>query len=203
LGRLSQRAFGDVVTLLLERVGVARIGQVKRPGAHGSELHLSGRIPHITQPYLPGDDPKAGIPVAICVRKDGKDIGRERVITTADLHAHAREPVDVTYVTTRYREVHHVQGVPLHDVLARVELRLDERCKMDHLNFVVLAFSEDGYRVVLSWAEIDPEFGACAALLATRYNGRLLSRPTLVTPRDGRASRFVRGVCRLQLARIA
>jgi hypothetical protein len=149
------------------------------------------RVPEQRAPLLPDEVLVTG------------DIGRERVITTADLHAHAREPVDVPYVTTRYREVHHVQGVPLHDVLARVELRLDERCKMDHLNFVVLAFSEDGYRVVLSWAEIDPEFGACAALLATRYNGRLLSRPTLVTPRDGRASRFVRGVCRLQLARIA
>jgi len=79
LGRMSQRAFGDLVNLLFERMGVGRILQVKRPGAHGSELHLSGRIPHITQPYLPGDDPKAGIPIAICVRRDGKDIGRERV----------------------------------------------------------------------------------------------------------------------------
>lgn len=79
LGRMSQRAFGDLVSLLLERMGVARVTQVKRPGAHGSELHLSGRIPHITQPFLPGDDPKAGIPIGICVRRDGKDIGRERV----------------------------------------------------------------------------------------------------------------------------
>lgn len=79
LARMSQRAFGDLVSLLLERMGVGRITQVKRPGAHGSELHLSGRIPHITQPYLPGDDPKAGIPIGICVRRDGKDIGRERV----------------------------------------------------------------------------------------------------------------------------
>lgn len=47
------------------------------------------------------------------------DISHDWVITTADLHAHAREPVDVYYVTTRFREVHHVQGVPLHDLLAR------------------------------------------------------------------------------------
>jgi hypothetical protein len=52
----------------------------------------------------------------------------------------------VPYVTTWCREVHHVQGVPLHDVLTRVELRRDERCKVDHLNFVVLAFAGDGYR---------------------------------------------------------
>jgi len=40
---------------------------------------MAGRIPHVTQPYLPGDDPKAGVAVAICVRRDGKDLGRERV----------------------------------------------------------------------------------------------------------------------------
>lgn len=130
-------------------------------------------------------------------------IGGEQVIMTADLDVHASDPVDVHYVTRRRHEVHHVQGVPLHDVLARIELRLDERCKMDHLNFVVSASSEDGYRVVLSMAEIAPEFGACSALLATRYNGELLIRPTLVTPHDGQSSRFVRGLCRPQLARIA
>lgn len=79
IGRLPQRAFGDIVTVLLERVGVSRLTPVKRPGAHGAELHLSGRIPHITQPYLPGEDPRGGVTVGINVRRDGKDIGRERV----------------------------------------------------------------------------------------------------------------------------
>jgi hypothetical protein len=129
-------------------------------------------------------------------------IGREWLIETADLHAHAREPVDVQYVTTRCREVHHVQGVPLHEVLQRTGLHLREDHKMDHLNVVVLAQSEDGYRVLLSWAEVDPEFGACSALLATRYNGELLTRPTLVMPADGRAGRYVRRLCRLHLVRV-
>ena len=120
-------------------------------------------------------------------------IGREWLIETADLHAHAREPVDVQYVTTRCREVHHVQGVPLHEVLQRTGPHLREDHKMDHPNFVVLAQSEDGYRVLLSWAE----FGACSALLATRYNGELLTMPV-----DGRAGRYVRRLCRLHLVRV-
>lgn len=130
------------------------------------------------------------------------DISHDWVIATGELHAHAKSPVDVHYRTTRFREVHHVQGVLLHELLARVNLRLDKRHKMDHLSFVVLAHAEDGYRALLSWGEVDPEFGACAALLATRYNGVLLTRPTLVIPRDGRASRFVRGVRTLRVARI-
>ncbi|SDX73130.1 hypothetical protein SAMN05216215_101482 [Saccharopolyspora shandongensis] len=130
------------------------------------------------------------------------DIVHDWVIVTADLHAHAREPVNVRYVTRHAQEVHHVQGVPLHQLLARVSLRRDGRRKKDHLSFVVLARSEDDYQVVLSWAEIAPDLGACAALLATRYNGRLLTRPTLVVPHDGQANRYVRGVCRLQLVRV-
>ncbi|MCP2167539.1 molybdopterin-binding protein [Goodfellowiella coeruleoviolacea] len=131
------------------------------------------------------------------------DITRDWVFTTRDLHAHAREPVDVRYTTTRRREVHHVQGVPLHDVLSRVVLRQESDAKMERLSFVVAARAADGFRVVLSWAEVDPEFGACAALLATRYNGRLLTLPTLVVPGDGRSSRYVRDVCRLRLIRVA
>ncbi|MEU5697124.1 molybdopterin-binding protein [Actinosynnema sp. NPDC020468] len=130
------------------------------------------------------------------------DIGGDWVIATPDLHAHARDPVDVRYVTNRCDEVHHVQGVPLADLLGRLDLRVEPGHKMDRLNFVVLAHSEDGYRVVLSLAEVDPEFGGCSAILATRYNGRLLTRPTLVTPRDARSSRYVRGVCLLRVTRV-
>ena len=131
------------------------------------------------------------------------DINDEWVFRTSHLDAHAREPVNVEYRTTRVREVHQVQGVPLHDVLARVALRTSGGSKMDRLSFVVVACGADGFRVLLSWAEVDPEFGACSALLATRYNGRRLTRPTLVTPRDGRSSRYVRDVARLEIARVS
>jgi hypothetical protein len=70
---------------------------------------------------------------------------------------------------------------------------------MASLTVVVLAVAEDGFQVALSLAELYPEFGACAALPATRYNGELLARPTLVMPSDQRASRYVRGLARLRL----
>ncbi|MFD9700060.1 molybdopterin-binding protein [Lentzea sp. NPDC059081] len=130
------------------------------------------------------------------------DISDEWTFSTAHLDAHAREPVNVSYRTTRVREVHCVQGVPLHEVLRRVTLRVDEASKMDRLSFVVVATSQDGFRAVLSWAEVDPEFGSCSALLATRYNGRRLTRPTLVTPRDARSSRYVRDVARIEIHRV-
>lgn len=130
------------------------------------------------------------------------DAVAERVLDTADLDARACAVQEVRYVTRKCSEVHRVQGVPLYEVLAEIPPRLDERHKMGQLNAIVLALSEDGFQVVLSLAEIDPEFGACAAMLATRYNGELLERPTLVVPGDCRSSRYVRGVCRLSLVTI-
>jgi hypothetical protein len=66
----------------------------------------------------------------------------------------------------------------------------------------VLAFGQDGYQVTLSWGEVDVEFGACAALVATRYNNVLLQRPTLVLPHDGRGSRYVRMLSELRVLHI-
>ncbi|WP_406692536.1 molybdopterin-binding protein [Saccharopolyspora sp. ID03-671] len=130
------------------------------------------------------------------------DVADDKLIDTRDLDARAGEPLDVDYATRRIREVHRVRGVPLHEVLSELEPRWDRRHKMGRLNVVIVAISEDGFQVVLSLAEIDPEFGASGALLATRYNDETLRRPTLVLPGDGRASRYVRHLCRLRLVTV-
>ncbi|MCR6489077.1 molybdopterin-binding protein [Amycolatopsis sp. OK19-0408] len=126
-----------------------------------------------------------------------------RLIDVGDLRARSRVRLDVDYVTRRKRERHEVHGVHLYDVLREGPLPLDPRHKMSGLTVVVLAVSEDGFRVVLSLAEIDPEFGHCAALLATRYNGEDLPRPTLVMPSDLRASRYVRNLAELCLLTVS
>lgn len=69
LKRLSQRAVGELVTVLLGRIGVKNLSVVRRPGAHGSELHLAGEA----------SVGALSIPTAIMIRRDGKDLGRERV----------------------------------------------------------------------------------------------------------------------------
>ncbi len=123
-------------------------------------------------------------------------------MSTGELNSRAHGPVRVHYVTTKCDQFDAVHGVELHDVLSGIGLAVRDVSKMDHLRFAVLAHGQDGYQVVLSWAELDPEFGACAALLATRYNDRLLSRPTLVLPEDGRGGRYVRLVDRLHVIRL-
>jgi hypothetical protein len=55
--------------LLLERIGIKHLALVRRPGSHGSELHLQGRA----------TGPGGEIPTAIVLRRDGRELGRERV----------------------------------------------------------------------------------------------------------------------------
>jgi hypothetical protein len=69
LGQLPHRAIGELVVLLLERLGMGGLAQVRRAGAPGSELHLAGNTNGAT-----GD-----IRVAVVVRRDGREVGRERV----------------------------------------------------------------------------------------------------------------------------
>ncbi len=66
---LPQRAQGELIVVLLEQMGVEGLQSVRRPGTHGSELHLQGTL----------RSNGGAIPTAIVVRRDGKDIGRERV----------------------------------------------------------------------------------------------------------------------------
>jgi hypothetical protein len=121
------------------------------------------------------------------------------VVSTAELDRRARGPERVHYVTRSCDRMDEVQGVSLHDLLSGIGLALRDGHKMDHLNVVVLARSQDGYQVTLSWGEVDEEFGACAALLATRYNDVVLRRPTLVLPHDTRGSRYVRLLSELRV----
>jgi restriction endonuclease Mrr len=70
LQSLPPRALGDFFSLLLLQIGFDEIQPVRRQGAHNQELHLSA-----VARAASGD-----IPTAIIIRRDGRDIGRERVI---------------------------------------------------------------------------------------------------------------------------
>ena len=66
---LPHRALGELVMLLLEHAGFSELTQVRRPGAHGAELHLSGKA----------RTPAGDVRTALVVRRDGREVGRERV----------------------------------------------------------------------------------------------------------------------------
>lgn len=69
LGELPGHAFVEVCVLALERIGVGQLRAVRRAGAPPAESHFSGVL------RTPADE----IRLAIIVRRDGREVGRERV----------------------------------------------------------------------------------------------------------------------------
>jgi hypothetical protein len=66
---LPGHALIELVVLALERAGMANVKTVRRSGSPGGEAHFSAV-------HKTGSD---SIPTAIVIRKDGREIGRERV----------------------------------------------------------------------------------------------------------------------------
>jgi len=69
LQELPGHALIELVLLTLERTGMTNVKAVRRVGSPGGEAHFSAL-------HKSGGD---AVPVAIVVRKDGREIGRERV----------------------------------------------------------------------------------------------------------------------------
>lgn len=76
---LPGHAFVELAVTLMERLGVAGLRPLKFPGASGAEAHFAGTL-HTPAGNLPGAITTGdGLKLAIVVRRDGRDLGRERV----------------------------------------------------------------------------------------------------------------------------
>jgi restriction endonuclease Mrr len=69
LQELPGHALIELVLVALERAGMANIRAVRRPGSPGGESHFAAM-------HKTGGD---AVPTAIVIRKDGREVGRERV----------------------------------------------------------------------------------------------------------------------------
>ncbi|HVY29724.1 MAG TPA: HTH domain-containing protein [Polyangiaceae bacterium] len=69
LQELPQRGLGELVLLLLEHCGFSELNAVRRQGSHGAEMHFSGKLKSAS----------SEVRTAIVVRRDGREVGRERV----------------------------------------------------------------------------------------------------------------------------
>lgn len=68
-GELPPRAFAELVLLVLERSGISGMVPARRPGSSGAEIHFTGVQ----------NGPAGELRVAIVIRRDGREIGRERI----------------------------------------------------------------------------------------------------------------------------
>jgi hypothetical protein len=130
---LQPRAMGDFFSLLLSQIGFDEIEPVRRQGANSQELHFSALARSAA-----GD-----IPTAIIVRRDGRDIGRERVIDLRGALHHYKGAQAGLLATT---------GQVMSG--AREEARVPNAAPVNLLDGAALARLSTQHGVGVAWSEL-------------------------------------------------
>ncbi|MCL6298223.1 molybdopterin-dependent oxidoreductase [Streptomyces kronopolitis] len=91
---------------------------------------------------------------------------------------------------------HTFDGPLLRDVLDAARPAFDARRRKDRSRFLLSVVGGDGHRTVLSWAEIDADFGDAPILLATALDGHPLdgTGSQLVVPSDRCGARYISAI---------
>ncbi|WP_329491791.1 molybdopterin-dependent oxidoreductase [Kitasatospora sp. NBC_01246] len=128
------------------------------------------------------------------------------------LHGLLDEPAELTVAQLRDLPSHHVEarfnclgngdqrhgfdGPRLWDVVRAARPRVDLQGRRERLRFLLTVTGADGHCAVVSWAEIDPDFGGQQILLATSIDGAPLDTagPQLVVPADYCGARYISGI---------
>lgn len=132
-------------------------------------------------------------------------VTRHLRLDVADLRMLPSQTVAVTFRSGSGVERHVYVGPRLFDVLAEAVPRFNPAIKNDKLRFFISVTGADGYRVLVAYGEIDPDFEAKDVLLATSEDGRSLAAdgPRLVVPGDSYGGRYVTNVVRVVLRKPA
>jgi hypothetical protein len=132
------------------------------------------------------------------------DVANPGPLALADIQALPAETVDVTYLMLDGTEVEHsYTGARFWDVLQLTEPLVDPDLPETSLHMYVVLTAKDGYVVVLSLGEIDPEFGGQPYLLAWDEDGQALSGERgpamLVPPGDRTEGRYIWGLVSIEV----
>ncbi|MER5280316.1 hypothetical protein ABT025_31900 [Streptomyces sp. NPDC002809] len=125
------------------------------------------------------------------------DLARPARLTVPGLFAWPQHESDVSFeCATSGIQHHRFSGPLLHDVLVSAGPRFDLTRRKDRLRFLIAVSGADGHRALLSWAEIDPDFGQARVLLAVAIDGIRLDHagPQLVLPQDRCGARHISGI---------
>jgi hypothetical protein len=119
-------------------------------------------------------------------------------LTLADLKAFPATHVSATQVSGRGPVPLDCMGATLGAVLDKAGLNLGKanNVKLAH---GVLVTADDGYAVMVSLGEIDPDYGGEQAIIATECGGKPLDAPRLVMPGDKHGGRAVKGVVGMEV----
>ncbi|MGW1023625.1 molybdopterin-dependent oxidoreductase [Streptomyces sp. NPDC002577] len=125
------------------------------------------------------------------------DLTRPARLTVPDLLAWSQHRAQVAFECATSGSRHHTfTGPLLHDVLTDAGPVFDPARRKDRLRFLIAVHGADGHHALLSWAEIDPDFGRSPVLLAVTLDGTPLDHagPQLVLPQDRCGARYISGI---------
>jgi hypothetical protein len=132
----------------------------------------------------------------------GGEVRTPRVLDVADLRSLPRHECEVEFACRRTgARRHRFTGPLLLDVAHLAEPAFVPGERKDRLRFLISVRAHDGHRVVLSWAEIDPEFGNTPVLLGLTRDGDALDAegPQLVVPGDVCGARHISKVADVRI----
>jgi len=129
--------------------------------------------------------------------------GASVTLKPADLAAMPRTSVTVKQMDGR--GVTH-DGVLVAEILKRLDVPLGKALRGPAMATYVIATATDGYRVVYSLAELDPEFSGSTIMVADRTNGQPLLPDDgplrIVSPKDLAGARSIRMLERIEVVRL-
>ena len=109
---------------------------------------------------------------------------------------------DATWISASFT------GVLLFDVLNSAQVIIDPNVTDDKLRLFITALGSDGYQSLISWGEIDPDFGNQPILIAysqsdkpidDKFGNGQIGILRLVVPGDKRGGRYVKGLVALDI----
>jgi len=107
-------------------------------------------------------------------------------------------------VKDRDNKEHEFKGVPLIEVLEKAGVTTGSKLRGENLAKYVLIKAADGYEVIYSLPEIDPEFTDQIIILATQKDGQPLPAGEgpfrIITPNDKKQARWIREVRSIKVA---
>jgi DMSO/TMAO reductase YedYZ molybdopterin-dependent catalytic subunit len=125
------------------------------------------------------------------------DLDRPATLSVADLRDWEQHRASVTFdCRTNGPQRHEFEGALLRDVVWDAGPGFDAERRKDRSRFLLAVSGGDGHHTVLSWAELDADFGGSPVLLATRLDGEDLDEAgcQLVVPSDRCGARYVSAV---------
>jgi hypothetical protein len=130
--------------------------------------------------------------------------GKTLAFTAADLAAMPHQTI--TAMDTHEKASHAYTGVPVRDLLARVDAPSGEKLRGPALRLVVIARALDNYEVAYALAEFDGAFNDRTILLVDRQDGQPLGAGMgplrLLVPGDKRPARWTRMITSLDIIQV-